>query len=250
MNDIEMIEARLRSFVAAADDADWQDVLSRAEATPVAQRRRRRPASQRRWRPVLIVAVAVAAIAGAGVAIAAGFGAFNGISAAQHPQGPADKLDPGLLAAVDSDNAFLVRGGNAGGQLLPDSARFVRQLASGERVYVLLTTDKLLCVLIAGRPGGSNPGNAISCGDPLNQNEPTTIGSEQTDPSTHPLAYGVAIDGAISVSFKAGGAEETVPVEHNVWAYEGASGALQSLTVHYADGSSQTLLKGRPQTRH
>lgn len=51
-----------------------------------------------RWRPVLVAAVVVAALVGVGVAIAAGFGAFNGISATQRPQTPADKIDPKLLA--------------------------------------------------------------------------------------------------------------------------------------------------------
>src|SRR3954452_13228472 len=52
---------------------------------------------RRSWRPVLGVAVAVAALAGAGIAIAAGFGAFNGISAAQHPQTGADVIDPATM---------------------------------------------------------------------------------------------------------------------------------------------------------
>jgi hypothetical protein len=34
MTDTQMIEERLRSFLATPDDADWQDVLRRAEETP------------------------------------------------------------------------------------------------------------------------------------------------------------------------------------------------------------------------
>jgi hypothetical protein len=34
MSDTQMLEERLRGFVAAADDADWQDVLRRAGETP------------------------------------------------------------------------------------------------------------------------------------------------------------------------------------------------------------------------
>jgi hypothetical protein len=34
MSDTQMIEERLRSFLATPDDADWQDVLRRAEETP------------------------------------------------------------------------------------------------------------------------------------------------------------------------------------------------------------------------
>jgi hypothetical protein len=54
----------------------------------------------------------------------------------------------------------------------------------------------------------------------------------------------VAKDGVTAVSFLAGGAEQTVAVKNNVWAYEGASSALESLTVHYADGSTQRIGHG------
>ena len=36
----------------------------------------------------------------------------------------------------------------------------------------------------------------------------------------------------------AGGQEVTVPVKDNVWAYEGA---ISSLTVHFGDGSTETI---------
>jgi hypothetical protein len=90
--------------------------------------------------------------------------------------------------------------------------------------------------------------SAVGCGDPLNQNEPTTTASVHPNAATPPLAYGIAIDGVVSISFTAGEGETTVPVEENVWAYEGPSNALQSLTVHYADGTSQTLTDGRADT--
>src|SRR5665213_1830924 len=56
----------------------------------------------RRFRHMLLVAVAVVAVVGAGVAIADGFGAFDGIGAAQHPQTGADVLDAKTLAGVQN----------------------------------------------------------------------------------------------------------------------------------------------------
>jgi len=191
-----------------------------------------------RSRSVFVVAVIVAALTGAGMAIAAGFGAFDGISAAEHPRGTADVLEPAVVAGINKTNDTFTLGPT--GKLLPDSARFTRQLPSGERVFALTTTTDKLCVLILGRPG-SNMTYAIGCGDPLNQNHPTTIEGIRPDPKLPALTFGVAIDGITSVSGVIGGTEVTVPVENNVWAYEGASAALQSLTVHYTDGATQTF---------
>jgi hypothetical protein len=70
MSDTLMIEERLRGFVAAADDSDWQDVLRRAEAIALGAGARRRSG---RRRVVLIAAVGAAFTAvGAGVAAATG----------------------------------------------------------------------------------------------------------------------------------------------------------------------------------
>ena len=195
------------------------------------------------WRPVLGVAIAVVALAGAGAAIAAGFGAFNGISSVQHPQGSADVLDPAVVAGINQSNATFA--GGPTGKLLPDSARFARQLPSGERVYALTTTTNELCVLILGQPG-SNMKYAVGCGDPLDQSHPTTIESERPNPSVPTLSFGVAIDGVTAVSFVAGGQEVTVPVQDNVWAYEGENAALNDLTVHFNDGTTEVLHNGQP----
>jgi hypothetical protein len=55
------------------------------------------------------------------------------------------------------------------------------------------------------------------------------------------LSYGIARDGVTALSFQAHGTEVTIPVSHNVWAYEGDSSLLQSFTAHYADGTTQTI---------
>ena len=95
MIDVEpLIVSELERMLPLPDGgrADWSDVLRRAGFM----------SARRRWRPVLVAAVVVAALVGVGVAIAAGFGAFNGISAAQHPQTPADRIDPKLLAEINT----------------------------------------------------------------------------------------------------------------------------------------------------
>jgi hypothetical protein len=46
-----------------------------------------------------------------------------------------------------------------------------------------------------------------------------------------------------SVSFRGGGGEHTVPVVNNAWVYVGDASALESITVHYDDGTSETIAR-------
>ena len=221
--------------------ANWTDVVRRAHAGAGRRRRRARLASVGRserwqWRPVLVAAVAVAALVGVGVAIAAGFGAFNGTSAAQHPPTQADQLDPGVAASMTA-------GGNPLG-LEVDSARFVTALAGGIRIYAVATKTGELCALAERLPNndGKNDAAAMGCGSPLSQSQPTTGESFQANESTPPISYGIALDSVTAVSFMANGQEVAVPVKNNVWAYEGASEpAIGSLTVHFRDGSAAVI---------
>jgi hypothetical protein len=66
MNDTKTIEERLRNFLAAPDDADWQDVLTRAAETP-------RQAAGRLTRRRIALALAVC------IAVAASAVAFSGL---------------------------------------------------------------------------------------------------------------------------------------------------------------------------
>jgi len=84
---------------------------------------------------------------------------------------------------------------------------------------------------------------AMGCGGNLNQEHPTSVGSFHRSESSPLITYGVTIDRVISVSFRGGGREHTIPVVGNVWAHEGDSSALRSLTVHIADGTSRTLAR-------
>ena len=69
MSDTQMIEERLRNFLAVPDEPDWQDVLYRAGKTLTSAARPR--SERRRSRRLLIVAAATLLLLGVGSAIAA-----------------------------------------------------------------------------------------------------------------------------------------------------------------------------------
>lgn len=200
----------------------WDDVVARARGG----RNRMRP---RRWKPVLAAAVVTMALAGAGVAIAAGLGAFNGISAADHPQTGADILDPQTAARLQQNCS----GDRSTGFYMPnchlvlDSARRIGKLPSGRSLYVIADTRGDLCVVF---PEG------MTCGTDLSPSRPIT------STSVGQLSFGVALDGVTAVSFQRAGREVTVPVKDNVWVYEGVSlPEAGALTAHFEDGTTVTL---------
>jgi hypothetical protein len=77
MSDTQMIEERLRGYLAVPDDADWHDVLRRAGETPA----RAAPLFTRR-RTVLALAACIA-VAGSAAVLS---GAFTSSHSAQQPQ--------------------------------------------------------------------------------------------------------------------------------------------------------------------
>jgi hypothetical protein len=190
----------------------------------------------RRWfrRPLVAVVVAVVALALVGVAIADGFGAFNRISAAQHRQTPADKLDSKDLRpdcksrpSIASESPFC--------HLILGSARLVRTVPVGGKLWVVTDTHGDLCVILQN--GGA------SCGSGLTRSQPTTITSFRLNGETPAISWGVTTDDVAAVSFPAGGRKVTVPVENNVWFYQGDDSGLGSMIIHFSDGSSE-----RPQS--
>jgi hypothetical protein len=203
-----------------------------ARITPVTRRRR----SRRRLRIALAVVVALLAVGG--IAAANGLGPFAGIGAADHPPTSSDALDPAMRKTIAQINERPPFGPT--GRLIVHSARLVTQLDSGRRIYVIATTTNKLCVLIEMNPGKSE-GSAMGCGDPLSQSQPTTEEQIRVNQQTPPLAFGVTRDDVTSVSFRAEGHEKTVPVIDNVWAYEGSSNILGSLTLHLRDGTETTI---------
>jgi hypothetical protein len=208
-----------------------------AYAGPDDPRERPRRHGLRRFRHVLLVALAVVAVAGAGVGIADGFGAFDGIGAAQHPQTGADVLDAttlvGLQKACPNDTVqpFYMPFCH----LVLDSARLVGQIPSFGNVYVVKDTRGDLCTFFEGGDG--------SCGPPLSKSQPITFGAfnpSSTRGGTF-IASGLAIDGVDAVSFTVNGKPVEVPVTNNVWVYsEPNSHATlgQCIVAHLDDGST------------
>jgi hypothetical protein len=211
-----------------------------AHAGPPRPRPRLAPHRSRPWR--LAGAAAVTVLVFAGAVYAAGFNPFGGISAANHPATSRDVVPAFLTARIAQFNSVYERLGH--GHLLADSARFVRRLPSGMRFYTIATSTGGLCLADVNPPGSSNAKGGWECGDSLNQSRPITIATERLNQSVPPISFGLAMDGVTAVSFTAAGAETTVPVTDNVWAYEGQAN-LRSVTVHWADGSTRTLVDGR-----
>jgi len=194
----------------------------------------------RSWKGALVVAVAVAALAGAGVAIAAGLGAFNGISAAEHTKTGADVLPPALLTQIKQRNAQLAKFHKQDpvfrpAYLLPDTARVLGTGPDGSKVYGLTDTRGDLCLI--GAMGGG-------CGSPLSRSHPITMQSANPGPippgGTLTIG-GVAINGVTSVSFTIWGKPVTVPVDHNVYVYvrkHSTATRAHCIVAHFADGST------------
>ena len=194
----------------------------------------------RRFRHVLLVALAVCVLVGAGVGIAAGFGAFDGIGAAQHPQTGADVLDAKTLAGLQNACPTQIVEGSmyiSFCHLVLDSARLVGHVPSYGNVYVVTNTRGDLCTILEG--------GDTSCGPPLSQSQPITFGSFNPSSTTGGtfVASGLAIDGVIAVSFTVNGKAVEVPVTNNVWVYSEpnshATGG-QCVVAHLDDGSTVT----------
>jgi hypothetical protein len=227
------------------NDAWMQDLLAPLNRlAPVSLADIRIARGRVRRRVLLSAGVAVAAlILATGVAFAdgvnpfAGIAAFVGISAANHPATPQDTLDPEAAAVVQEINDSLGRVPGTHMQLLPETARLVGQLPDGGNVYLLESSAGDLCV-VGDRFGGS-------CGRPPTAGSPTTLSSFDRvvngPGATPPVTWGIAEDGVVAVSFQADNTEHTVPVVHNVWFYVGQSNAGRSLSVHYADGTTQVV---------
>jgi hypothetical protein len=196
------------------------------------------PRSKRtRLRPLVIAATVVAACVGAGLAVAASLGAFDGISAAEHPGTHADELNAKALAQLRDDCP-------SSGQgffympfchLVRDSTRLIGQLSSLGNVYVVTDTRGDLCTVWEA--------GASSCGPPLSKSHPISFAAFNRAPTTGStfVATGVAIDGVTSVSFAVGGKAVTASVNNNVWVYEEPDSHATTgncIVAHLTDGST------------
>ncbi|HZS29996.1 MAG TPA: hypothetical protein VFA37_01925 [Gaiellaceae bacterium] len=184
-------------------------------------------------RTVVLAAAAAAALAVTGVAIAASLGAFDGISAASHPQTSTDQLDSAMAAMVADANIGLASiPGDPDGQVVASDSRLIGQLVDGARIYVMPTTKDKLCIVRQTTPS-SEEYSGVTCIDPFSQKEPTTL------ESTMGLTFGVARDDVASISFNTPSGQVTVPVKNNVWSYQGSGVDLSSVTINFQDGSSE-----------
>ena len=192
-----------------------------------------------RLRPLVIAGVAVVAAVASGLAVAARLGAFDGLSAAEHPRTGADKLDAKTLAQLRDD---CPSGGDASFykpfcHLELDSTRLIGHLATMGNVYVVTDTRGDLCTLWEAGAG--------SCGPPLSKSQPISFAAFNRAPTVGStfVATGLAIDGVTSVSFRVGGKAVTAPVKDNVWVYEEPNSHAMTgscIVAHLADGSTVT----------
>jgi hypothetical protein len=213
---------------------------------------RRRPVTRR---PALIAGLTAAVFAVAtGVAFAndvnplTRIAAFVGLTAADRAQTSQDVLDPAIVAQLDLAEED-TNGGRqpfdpavSRGEIVRDSIRFLKELPSGRSLYLATTTTHRLILILLTDDGELSSAAGVP---PLPERDPVTVAMIGGGIGGPPLgfSFGIAQDGVTSVSFvdQPGGSEQTVPVMDNVWAHEGYSRALEGITVHYADGTSQTV---------
>jgi hypothetical protein len=193
----------------------------------------------------MFAAVVAAALVGAGIALADGVGVFNGITAAQHPRSKADRLDPSVLASIAFTNKQQRLRHSRVGLLAPDSSRFVRQLANGERVYAVAATGRAVCALVERLriPHAYNlkkPASDWACSR-LTRKVPTIISSFKANEESPVFSWGIALDGVTAVSWMAGSqGVVSVPVRHNAWVHLG-NASFVHFTVHFKDGGTEKI---------
>ena len=195
-----------------------------------------------RARAKLVAAVVASALvlAVAGLALgAAGEGPFAGLLAADRPRVAADAVDHYDVIAGSAADAARAAGGvdQIGGHLFDDS-RLLGTLPNGRGLFVIPTAKGRLCVLVEDL--------SESCAYPLTMAQPITFtvaDSDRTGGGEGPLAYGVARDGVTSVSFSVGDRRVTVPVERNMFAFQGRRGdrGFADVVVTFADGTTKAL---------
>jgi hypothetical protein len=214
-------------------------------AGPEDPRERPKKRRLRGFRRVVPATVAVVALIGAGVGIADGFGAFDGIGAAQHPRTGVDALDSKTLAGLQNacPNGTVEKFYRPECHLMINSARLVGLVASFGNIYVVTDTRGDLCTFFEGGDG--------SCGPPLSSSHPITFGTinrSSTEGGTF-IASGLAADGVAYVSFTVGGNAVDVPVKNNVWVYsepDSHATTARCVAAHLDDGSTVNPFPGLP----
>lgn len=154
-----------------------------------------------------------------------------------------------MVSIISANKAQEQMSHRRSGLLEPSSARFLRQLPGGARVYAAATTGKGLCVLIERMPRlGPNVKRGAplyQCTSPLTQRVPTAINGFRAFKERHnespAVSWGIALDDVAAVSFTAGARVITVPVKRNAWVYKGRYMADSNFTVHFKNGRTETI---------
>ena len=241
----DLLADRFKALTNLTDDSDWTDVLRRAGESPhpepASNERRSASILGGRKRLLLVAALAlVLTLAGVALAGRQGWGPLASIGTADHPANNSDTLPPSVLAQIRAD-AFPpgVRMKDPIGKRLVDQARLVATLPDGRKLYLVPTSEHRLCVETA---------TSESCGAALNHQAPITFTAEEPGPGTAPIAFGIAMDGVVSVSFTVnGGLPITLPVHDNVFAYEATAQArtgratFSAPLVTFADGTTELI---------
>jgi hypothetical protein len=221
--EVRQEEKRLRALLAPLD---------RLETVKL---RKRNPGHH----SLIVAAVAASVLVVVGVGVAAGWGPLSGLTAADRPATPADAPGEALQSQLKTDQAPAGSAIDQVGARLADSARLVGTLPNEHKVYTLASTKGKLCIAVASL--------AESCGPPLSHASPITFTIVDPDGpgGVAPIAYGVALDGVTSVSFRVAGAPVTVPVHGNFFAYQASSADTGSdfsaPSVTFRDGSTQPV---------
>jgi hypothetical protein len=190
-------------------------------------------------RSLIVAAVAAAVLVIVGTGVAAGWGPLAGLTAADRAATPDDTLGAGMRSQLKADELPAGSAVDQVGTRLPDSARFIGTLPSAQKVYALPSSKGKLCVAVANL--------AESCGPALSHATPITFTIVDPDGpgGVAPIAYGVAIDGVTSVSFRDAGVPVEVPVHGNFFAYQGSpadtGSNFSAPSATFRDGSTQPV---------
>lgn len=191
---------------------------------------------RRRWRPSIIVVVAILVLVLGGAAVAGSWNPLSAIGSADRPAEPKDELGPDVIEMLRRAQVVVPPGGfSAIGTRLVEEARLLGKLPNGDKVYALPTSKGKLCIVVALR--------TESCSDPLTPEHPITFTISKVGPSSPHVVWGATADDVVSVSFTIAGEHVTVPVEGNLYAWEGAPTKRFShgsaLSVTFSDGSTR-----------
>jgi hypothetical protein len=202
---------------------DWLDVERRA--------RGRRP----RRRSARVVLFAAALAVGVGTAVAAGTGAFDGISAANHPKTTRDELTARQRALLQPPHfqGITITGARLTQirllEVLPDRWKLFAAPGAGGGVCALLVAP-------------SRRSSTTSCGPQLEPTYPITVAVTNLGPPGRAgsILFGIARDGVRSITVTVDGRRRAVAVRGN--AYYLIVGRTQHIDIRHV---SVTFAGGR-----